>query len=568
MPSANDVKWFKTQFQTRLEPALAGTPLTVDFLTAIACQETGEIWPTLRNEQLPLPQILELCVGDTLDTSGGRRAFPKDKAALLAAPNGQAMFDLAHQALVDMAKYIKGYAKVAQNPDKFCHGFGIFQRDLQFFRSDPNYFLQRRYTNFDDALQMCVAELKRALNQQGLAQRSSLSDMELAAVGIAYNTGSYNPRKGLRQGYFDQKRYYGEYLFDYIRLAHTVTVSGASPLLEAPAAGLSLVPPPSELTAQGEFFRVDTREGMLRVRSEPRKSDPSQANVIGNLPDGHPVRAISDKVHNGFREMETSLNGALLHGFVAQKYLVADNAIQNIAIVAPAAIPPKTGIIEVYMPRKSGQVTRRGDRANAHSLNEAGQPGRHGDAAEALRAELAAIIDWLAVDKPVHKRYQPHGGLTFCNIYCHDYCYLAGVYLPRVWWTSKALIALSQGKQVEPLIGAAINELRANDLFRWLRDFGADFGWRQTGTLSKLQQAANQGGVALIVARRKEDGKSGHIVAVVPETAEQSARRDASGEVVAPLQSQAGVSNFRYSTGKTNWWNGEQFAESAFWIHP
>ena len=45
------------------------------------------------------------------------------------------------------------------------------------------------------------------------------------------------------------------------------------------------------------------------------------------------------------------------------------------------------------------------------------------------------------------------------------------------------------------------------------------------------------------------------------------AKRDAAGEVTAPLQSQAGRNNFRYGTGGLNWWKGDQFAESAFWIH-
>lgn len=568
MPNANDVKWFKNQFQLQMEPIITGTPLTVDFLTAVACQETGEIWSVLRGKNLSIPRILELCVGDTLDANKGRKAFPKDKTALLTVPNGQAMFALAHQSLVDMATYINGYSNVAQNPDKFCHGFGIFQRDLQFFKIDPNYFLLKRYANFDDALQMCVAELKRGLNHLGFAKRSALSDMELAAVGVAYNTGKFNPRKGLHQGHFDGKRYYGENLFDYIRLAHTVALTNANPLLTVPTAGQSIMPLPTEITAQDAFFRVDTRESMLRMRSEPRISTPTQANVISNLPDGHPVRALTDKVSDeGFREVETSLNGALLHGFVAQKYLVTDNSVHNIAVVTPDINPPTIGIVAVYMPRKPGKVTRRVDHAGAHSLNEPGQTERHGESAEALRAELVGILDWLEVDNPSHKRYQPRDGSTFCNIYCHDYCFLAGVYLPRVWWTDKALIMLSQGKPVEPLIGSTIYEMRANDLFRWLRDFGAVFGWRQTGTLSKLQQVANQGGVAMIVARRKEDGKSGHIVAVVPETADQGAKRDAKGEVVAPLQSQAGARNFRFGTGKANWWHGEQFAESAFWVH-
>ena len=219
------------------------------------------------------------------------------------------------------------------------------------------------------------------------------------------------------------------------------------------------------------------------------------------------------------------------------------------------------------MPRKDGIVTKRSANADAHSLNEEGQPTRVGSTPAELVDSIAKIVDWLAVDRASHKRYQPRDGLTFCNIYAHDFCHLAGVYLPRVWWTATALLDLVAGREVAPLIGNTITEVRANDLFRWLRDFGLGFGWRQTGTLDKLQQAANQGAIGLIVARRKEDGKSGHIVVVVPETADDRARGNSAGEVIAPLQSQAGATNFRRGTGRPNWWNDPQFAESAFWVH-
>ena len=171
------------------------------------------------------------------------------------------------------------------------------------------------------------------------------------------------------------------------------------------------------------------------------------------------------------------------------------------------------------------------------------------------------------MDKPSHKRYQPTTSATFCNIYTHDYCFLAGVYLPRVWWMPGAIERLAQGETVEPLYEKTIDEQRANDLFRWFRDFGLRFGWRQTGTLTKLQEAANLGGIGIIVARRKIDGRSGHIVAVVPETDENKARRDADGNVIGALQSQAGSVNFRYRANTTEWWQGVQFADSAFWIH-
>ena len=52
------------------------------------------------------------------------------------------MFRIAHEALVSMAEHVPGYGKVAKLPHKFCHGYGIFQYDLQFFLTDPDYFLE------------------------------------------------------------------------------------------------------------------------------------------------------------------------------------------------------------------------------------------------------------------------------------------------------------------------------------------------------------------------------------------------------------------------------------------
>src|SRR6185295_15525641 len=161
MPTKDDMRWFKQQFQTKIDAGLQGTPFSLDFMTALACQETGEVWPILRKKDLSLDRIVELCVGDTIDfnptTGKGRKAFPRNKAALVAVPNGQKMFDVARQALLDMAQFIPGYQGAASLPNKFCHGFGIFQFDLQFFESghpesDPDYFLERKYVDFNACL--------------------------------------------------------------------------------------------------------------------------------------------------------------------------------------------------------------------------------------------------------------------------------------------------------------------------------------------------------------------------------------------------------------------------------
>ena len=222
---------------------------------------------------------------------------------------------------------------------------------------------------------------------------------------------------------------------------------------------------------------------------------------------------------------------------------------------------------EAFAPIPAGVIIKRTQPAGAQSLNEPGRPSRSGTSPDELCTSIAGIISWLAVDNPKFVRYAPVSGKTFCNIYAHDFCTLNGVYLPRVWWTGPAIALFAQGKPVDPKVGVTVDEQRANDLFRWLRDYGPSFGWRRTGTPTKLQTEVNQGAIGLIVARRKVEDKSGHIVAVVPETASQKAKRDAQGNVTAPLQSQAGARNFQYGTSTPAWWTGSQFAEFAFWLH-
>jgi hypothetical protein len=572
MPNRDAILWFKQNFHREIGTAVAGTPFTIDMLAAIASQETGFIWDILRKKSgMSLGTLLELCVGDTLDADKGRSAFPKTKADLVAAPRGGEMFKIAHEALGAMAAHIPGYSGVAKKAHKFCHGYGIFQYDLQFYKRDPDYFLEKRWADFDACLAKCIGELHEAMKRMGIAGRTTLTDLERVHVAIAYNAGSFRPAKGLKQGHFNGSKFYGELIFDFQRISMTVPTSTLPPLIPITGPGRAPVLPPTPPTATGKLFEVDVKTSPLRLRREPKidKTNPT-GNVIGRLPDGHRVRLVSGKRSDEFLEIETSLAGALLRGFAASEFLVPikeDAGADEIPVIAPDPEPPTSGIVAVFAPRKAGHVTKRTDNATAHSLNESGAPKRAGDTPEDLRSDIADIIDYLAVDKSSHARYQPRSGFTFCNIYVHDFCHLGGVYIPRVWWTPDAIERLAKGESVEPRLASTIDEQRANDIFRWLLAFGARFGWRQTGSLTKLQTEANAGAIGLIVARRTNDGRPGHIVMVVPETSGASAKRDSSGEVTAPLQSQAGSRNFRRSTGGPSWWTGSQFAESAFWIH-
>lgn len=221
MPKAADIAWFKQQFGESIARAVRNTPFDTDMVVAIACQETGPVWSLLRRKGISPARVLELCVGDTIDA---RSVFPRSRAELEAAPRGKAMFVVARAALEDMAAQVPGYGGALRNPDKFCHGFGLFQRDIQSFVSgEADWFLERRWHDFDACLAGCLAALTRAQGRTALKGRTALADADKAAVAIAYNRGSFDPARGLRQGYRDAGgRYYGENFADWLQLARTV----------------------------------------------------------------------------------------------------------------------------------------------------------------------------------------------------------------------------------------------------------------------------------------------------------------------------------------------------------
>jgi hypothetical protein len=220
MPTKQAVAWYKQNFGPQTKATVVGTPFSADLIVAIACQETGATWNALRQKGLPISEILELCVGDTFDAPN-RSAFPKTKADLIAVPQGQAMFNLAHKALVDMAVHIEGYREVAKRADKFCHGFGMFQYDIQFFTTDADYFLEKDYVVFEKTLGKCIGELRAAQKRNGWQGKTELTEMEMIGVAIAYNAGTYDPARGLKQGHNDGK-FYGEHIADFLKLASSV----------------------------------------------------------------------------------------------------------------------------------------------------------------------------------------------------------------------------------------------------------------------------------------------------------------------------------------------------------
>ena len=276
MSLTSNITWFKTTFGSKIAQKVAGTPLSVDLITAIALQETGYLWDKLiAHHGGNVDKILEGCVGDTLDAPN-RSAFPKNKADLLTIQHGAQMFAIARAALGTLADIDATYRQVfLGNPNKFCRGYGILQYDLQHIRVNPAFFLQRQWTSFDVCLDRAVGELMHAVSRRGFTGRRSLTNFEAATVAIVYNTGGYNSARGLKQGHKSGGRYYGEWIAYYLEKVQAVHVPGG----QADDGSAR----PTSLGA----FRVNARSG-LRLREGPGAA----FGVVRVLDNGTPVQVI------------------------------------------------------------------------------------------------------------------------------------------------------------------------------------------------------------------------------------------------------------------------------------
>jgi len=330
-------------------------------------------------------------------------------------------------------------------------------------------------------------------------------------------------------------------------------------LLERTKAALSIAHSPAAIPVP--THRVTA--SMLNIRNAPRIAVSSR---IGALPEHTPVAILSEPAPRGWSLVRCDLHGRLIEGFVATAFL-APLAPRAATVTGTRLIPRPIVIPPAHLRTGNRRVTRARDGGRAHPLGEAGVPRRSGSRAPTKARQLLDIVAYLDCEQTAHRRYRATRGKTFCNIYAYDYCYLAGAYLPRVWWRGPALRQIGDGVPVEVAYGSTVLELNANALFEWFVDYGRDFGWRAEHDLDTLQGSANNGGVCVIVAKRFDPNAAGHISVVAPESRTARARRSADGTVRAPVESHAGARNRKLHVAPRRWWIADKFQAFGFWRH-
>jgi hypothetical protein len=201
-----------------------------------------------------------------------------------------------------------------------------------------------------------------------------------------------------------------------------------------------------------------------------------------------------------------------------------------------------------------------------HPMIDETIPYRNLKSAESKKKSLHRLIRKLDVKH--RTRYQRTPEDTYCNVYSFDYCYFAKVYLPTVWWTDESIAKLQKGEDVQAEFEKTVMPIYSSAIHDWFGTWGESFGWERMTSLTEIQRrVTEEGGVGMICAKRKTVGLSGHIVPIVPETEKKKAFRE-NGEVLYPLQSQAGKLNYNYFARKRrDWWNHARYSSFVLYYH-
>ncbi|MBS0656676.1 MAG: hypothetical protein JSR82_00350 [Verrucomicrobia bacterium] len=149
-------EWLKSNFGDQLQNAANGTAFTANHLCGIVCQESAYRWLGWR-KKASVAQILGACVLDgSGDVAGSSRtAFPRNTAEFRAEFGENFTRQLIQAG--NRMRALMGWNRV----DWLYKGYGIFQYDLQFVRTDRAYFEEAQWGDFSACLSRVMQELAR-----------------------------------------------------------------------------------------------------------------------------------------------------------------------------------------------------------------------------------------------------------------------------------------------------------------------------------------------------------------------------------------------------------------------
>ena len=181
-----------------------------------------------------------------------------------------------------------------------------------------------------------------------------------------------------------------------------------------------------------------------------------------------------------------------------------------------------------------------------YALNEAEMPKGDG-----TQMALRKILHYLQEGDRYRK---PADNMT--GLFLYDVAYLAGAYVPRVWYSDANL---SEEK---------LRELDTNDLFDWFTDYSREFGWKPVADFVTAQEYASVGNLVVIIAQARNRYKNGVATIIVPMEGKP---------VDVPVQCRPSKANKDSKIGQkrkdelktfqNDWYNGPLYANFKIYVN-
>lgn len=180
--------WLLDHYGPVLQRAFQGTPVPLDLACAFACQESAYTWFTNKKfvaGRSP-DEMMQLLA---LDNVSPRCAYPRDTDEF---KNDKRTADLAPIliAICDQSRQARGYSPTG----KLLYGYGLFQYDLQNYKSDPGFWRDKVVGSSKPGLwpdvAVCADRLVREFKEKATAHPN-----DLKAAVAAYNGSGENARE-------------------------------------------------------------------------------------------------------------------------------------------------------------------------------------------------------------------------------------------------------------------------------------------------------------------------------------------------------------------------------------
>ena len=262
------------------------------------------------------------------------------------------MFRIARQALVaTWRESVPGYQSRPQFRQVLSRLRHLSVPICSSLKMIPRFSCRRNGPTSPLALEKSSLSCARRCNVRVLGEQVDTNGHRKSLRRDCVNCGRANPALGfearppigrrqvLRRERFRIFAYRAEHQHSPARQASSQPSQTAAPL-----------PAPTPVDVTEDVYEVDVRKQLCHCAAN--HASIHVIRVPMSLLSCRPAKwwfACQGNRGDKFFEVQTSLNGAHLHGFAAAKYLRPVKVPKAIPVVAPKAAPPTTGIVAVYI---------------------------------------------------------------------------------------------------------------------------------------------------------------------------------------------------------------------------